>query len=131
MRSAFGVIQNDTWGGTLTAAETPDDLYQIRDLPKDLAGMTGANDPSIIPNYFDINTDGLIRLLDSKLGICSTAVAAGTCIAQYTTDRTVRERTWAPYLQTTHSFDLGAGTAHLRFGLRYEKTKIDSSALVP
>lgn len=131
VRSAFGVIQNDTWGGTLSAAETPDDLYQIRDLPKDLAGMSGSNDGSIIPNYFNIDTDGLIRLLDSKIGICSTAVTAGTCIAKYTTDRTVRERTWAPYLQTKHSFDLGAGTANLRFGLRYEKTKVDSTAQVP
>lgn len=131
VRSAFGVIQNDTWGGTLSKADTPDDLYTIRDLPKDLAGISGSNDPSIIPNYFDINTRGLITLLNDRLGICATAVTPGTCLARFDRDRTTRERTIAPYLQTTHTFDLGENPAHLRLGLRYERTKVDSTALVP
>lgn len=130
VRSAFGVIQNDTWGGTLSAADTPDDLYTIRDLPNDLAGMniTGTG---IIPSYFDINTPSLITLLNDRLGICGAAPTAGTCLATFDTDRSIRERTVAPYIQSTHSFDLGENPAHLRMGLRYEKTKVDSSALVP
>jgi TonB-dependent receptor len=131
VRSAFGVIQNDTWGGTLSAADTPDDIYTMRDLPNDLKGMAGSDASGIIPNYFDIDTNRLVQLLDSKLGICATATQPGTCYGKFTTDRTVRERTWAPYLQTLHSFDLGENPAHLRLGLRYEKTKVDSSAQVP
>jgi TonB-dependent receptor len=131
VRSAFGVIQNDTWGGTLSAADTPDDIYTMRDLPNDLKGMAGSDASGIFPNYFDIDTNRLVQLLDSKLGICATATQPGTCYGKFTTDRTVRERTWAPYLQTLHSFDLGENPAHLRLGLRYEKTKVDSSAQVP
>ncbi|WP_298193997.1 TonB-dependent receptor [Novosphingobium sp.] len=130
VRSAFGVIQNDTWGGTLSKADTPDDLYTIRDLPNDLSGMnvTGSG---IIPSYFNVNTPGLINLLNDKIGICANAQTAGTCLAKFDTDRSIRERTVAPYIQSTHSFDLGDAPSHLRLGLRYEKTKVDSSALVP
>lgn len=131
VRSAFGVIQNDTWGGTLSAANTPDSLYTLTNLPNDLKGMAGSNDPAIIPNYFQIDTVGLITLLDKQLGICGASQAAGTCLAKYTADRTVHENTWAPYLQSSHTFNLLANPAHLRLGVRYEKTKIDSSALVP
>lgn len=131
VRSAFGVIQNDTWGGTLSAAETPDDLYTLTNLPNDLKGVVGSQDPAIIPNYFQINTVGLIELLTAQRGICAVAATAGTCLASFDTDRLIRERTVAPYIQSLHSFDLGENPAHLRLGLRYEKTKIDSSAKVP
>ncbi|OYU35378.1 TonB-dependent receptor [Novosphingobium sp. PASSN1] len=130
VRSAFGVIQNDSWGGTLSAADTPDDLYSIRDLPNDLAGMNISGNGTI-PSYFNINTPALITLLNDKLGICASAPVAGTCIADFNTDRFVRERTTSAYLQSTHTFDLGEAPSHLRLGLRYEKTKVFSSSKVP
>jgi TonB-dependent receptor len=135
VRSAYGVIQSDSWGGTLSAADTPDDLFNIVGLPDRLSGMNGSNDPNIIPNYFEVNTVGLIDLLESQVGICSrpyTGTAqAGTCLADFQADRRIREKTVAPYLQSTHRFDLADNPANLRLGLRYEKTKITSSALVP
>lgn len=133
VRTAFGVIQNDSWGGTLSAAETPDDLYTIANLPKALKGVVGSQDPAIIPNYFNVNTSSLIGLLNDTLvpPICAAAQTPGTCLAAFNTDRRIRERTVAPYIQSLHSFDLGENPAHLRLGLRYEKTKVDSSALVP
>ena len=131
VRSAFGVIQNDTWGGTLSAADTPDGLYTMADLPHDLKGAEGSNDPAIIANYFKIDTTGLIKLLDSKLGICGASTVPGACLATFSTDRSIRERTWAPYIQSLHTFDLGDGPAHLRLGLRYETTKIDATSQVP
>ena len=131
VRTAFGNIQNDTWGGTLTAAETPDSLYTIQNLPNALRGAEGSNAPSIIPSYFNVDTVGLINLLNKQLGICASAQVAGTCLAKYTADRSVHEKTVAPYIQSSHTFDLGGNPAHLRLGLRYERTKINSSSLVP
>jgi TonB-dependent receptor len=137
VRSAFGVIQNDTWGGTLSAADTPDSLYTLTNLPNDLKGAEGSNGAGIIPSYFKIDTTGLIKLLDNSvingvLGICRTAaVTPGTCLADFDTDRSIHEKTWAPYIQSSHSFDLGENPAHLRLGLRYETTKVDSFAKVP
>ena len=33
VRSAYGFIQSDSWGGTLSAAQTPDSLYTLTNLP--------------------------------------------------------------------------------------------------
>ncbi len=128
VRSAFGVIQNDTWGGTLSRAETPDELFNERDLSSDLSGMSGRNDPNIIPIYFQVDTENLIQLLDDRLGICGAA-PAGTCLAPYSDDRRIKEETIAPYAQSFHRFTLGDADATLRLGLRYEETKVDSTAL--
>ncbi len=133
--SQYGFLQSDSWGGTLSAAQTPDDIYTLTGLPDRLAGMAGSQSANIIQNYFQIDTTRLISLLDQQVGICRTPWTgkpiAGTCLAQFTTDRRIQEKTWSPFLQTKHSFDLGTARANLRLGVRYEKTKISSSALVP
>lgn len=135
VRSAYGFIQTDSWSGTLSAAETPDDLYGLVNLPNDLSGMDGSNDAAIIPSYFRVDTEGLIDLLENRLGICSApwsgTAQSGTCLANFQVDRRTREKTISPYVQTTHTFNLFQNPAHLRLGLRYEKTKVDASALVP
>jgi TonB-dependent receptor len=135
VRSAFGNLQNDTWGGTLSAADTPDDLYHLTPLPPDLKGMSGYNDPSIIPYYYQVDTTALIKLLESKLNICSHPIVGtaepGTCLAKFTVDRRIDERTIAPYISSLHEFSLFDNPAILRFGLRYERTRVSSSALVP
>ena len=130
VRSAYGFIQNDTWGGTLSADETPDSLFDMVGLPGRLEGMGGV-DASVIPNYFNIDTEGLIELLQSELGICDAAVDEGTCISEFRVDRRIRERTISPYIQSTHTFDLFDNPANLRLGLRYEKTRVNSSGLTP
>jgi TonB-dependent receptor len=128
VRTAFGVIQNDTWGGTLSAADTPDALFTARPLSPDLAGVNGSNGAGIIPTYFRIDTAGLITLLDTRLGICNAA-PGDTCLAPYSTDRRIREKSITPWIQSTHSFNVRDTDVNLRLGLRYEKTKINSSAL--
>ena len=136
VRSAYGFLQTDSWGGTLAADELPDDFFTLTDLPSNLAGMDGSQASGIIPTYFDIDTEGLIEFLDDEVSICS-APWSGTpsgvgCLAEFTVDRRLRERTLSPFIQTTHSFMLGGETpADLRLGLRYEETKVKSSALVP
>jgi len=130
VRTAFGVIQNDTWGGTLSAAQTPDSLFTERNLPNDLEGMAISNASGIIPVYYQIDTVGLIKLLQGQLGICNAA-PSGTCLAPYTTDQRLTEKSWAPFLQTFHKFDLGGMSADLRLGLRYESTRITAETLAP
>lgn len=131
VRSAYGFIQNDTWGGTLRTDQTPDNLFTPRDLAPDLKGF-GELGSGIIPTYFRIDTEGLIALLDSARGICAaTAGGPGTCLAPYTIDRKINERTLAPYVQSLHTFDLFSNPSHLRLGLRYEVTDVKSDAVVP
>ena len=135
VRTAYGFLQNETWGGTLSADETPDDFFTPRSTSEDLQGMNGADSPNIIPTYYNIATEQLIDLLESSIGICSdpfVGVPLGEgCLAEYSVDRRLREKTLAPFVQSLHTFDLMADEAHLRLGLRYETTDVKSSALVP
>ena len=135
VRTAYGFLQNETWGGTLSAEDTPDDFFIPRSVSDNLAGMSGSDAAGIISTYYDIATEDLIELLDRELGICTTPFV-GTptgvgCLAEYSVDRRLNEKTVAPYIQSLHSFDILADEAHLRLGLRYEVTDVTSSALVP
>ncbi|WP_309621708.1 TonB-dependent receptor [Novosphingobium sp.] len=134
VRSAYGFIQSDSWGGTLSAGQTPDSLYTLTNLPGRLAGMNGSNGTNIIPSYFQIDTVGLINLLQSTIGVCSSpwsgSAQPGTCLANYQVDRPIGEQTLSPYAQALFSWDMFNNPAHLRAGLRHEQTKVTSSAVV-
>ncbi|WP_235912971.1 TonB-dependent receptor [Croceibacterium salegens] len=135
VRSAYGFIQTDSWGGTLGAADTPDDLYTMVNLPHDLAGMAGSQSSSIIPSYFRVNTVDLINLLENEVNICSApwtgSAIPGTCLAEFQADRRIKEETTSFYVQSTHKFYWGMAPINFRFGVRFEDTRVVSSALVP
>ena len=126
VRSAFGTLQNDTWGGSTTAAEVPDDFFTLETLPDKFDGLSGAG--SIVPSFYTFNVPTLVDFLDGLRGICG---GDGNCLADFTTDRRIKETVIAPFVQFANRFDLFARPVNLIAGLRYEFTKVDSSALVP
>ncbi|MDB5693870.1 MAG: TonB-dependent receptor [Alphaproteobacteria bacterium] len=128
VRSAYGFIQHDTWGGSLPASQTPDSLFTLVSIPDKFAGLSGANDPNIIPKFYTFDFQGMVALLDKANQICG---GTGNCLAPYTIDRRIRERTWAPYFQINSKFNLFHNPANLHGGLRYERTTVNSTALVP
>ncbi len=136
IRSAFGVIQNDTWGGAGPASDIPDDIFTLETLPDKFPGISGHNDPAMIQSFYTFDFERMVALIDSLYGTCSHPTPAGKptgvgCLAQFSTDRRIKERTLAPYLQANMVFDLFQRPSHLRAGIRYERTKINSAALVP
>jgi TonB-dependent receptor len=135
IRSAFGFIQNDTWGGAGPASDIPDDIFEIASLPDRFDGVSGSNDPNMIQSFYTFDFERMVDLIEGLYGTCSDPLTgsaiAGTCLAQFTVDRRTTEKTWAPYLQLNNAFDLFSNPAHIVAGLRYEKTKVTSSALVP
>ncbi|RZM12358.1 MAG: TonB-dependent receptor [Sphingomonas sp.] len=137
VRSAYGVLQNDTWGGTggdsaaaraTAAALLPDSLFSLINIPNLFKGVSGANDPAIAQQFFGYRFEDVVNLLDQRYGICG---GDGDCRTPFTTDRRIREKTVAPFLQINNTFDLFDRSAHLIGGLRYENTTVRSSALVP
>ena len=137
VRSAYGVLQNDTWGGVggdtiaqraTAAAAASDDLFSLVTIPDKFSGISGANDPAVIPSFYRYDFERLVSILDQNYGICG---GDGNCLTPYTTDRRIVEKTVAPYIQINGKFDLFSNPGHLIAGLRYESTDISSSALVP
>lgn len=136
VRSAFGVLQTDDWGAVrVPRGNLPSDLFYPVDIPDKFEGMSGANDPALVQEILGFDFEQMADYLEELVGICSASwngtARPGTCLAEYTTDRRIRERSIAPYLQVSSTFDIANNPAHLRAGLRYETTRIKSSALVP
>lgn len=135
VRSAYGFLQNDTWGGAGPASDIPDDIFTLTPVPKYFSGISGSNDPSMIQSFYSFNFERMVGLINGLYGTCThplTGTPSGDgCLAKFTVDRRIKERTFAPYIQANLKFDLFSRPAHLRAGIRYERTKIDSSALVP
>jgi TonB-dependent receptor len=128
VRSAFGVIQNDTWGGAGPASDIPDDIFKLQTIPDKFKGISGSNDPNIIKQFYTFNFERMFDLIDNKYKVCG---GDGVCAAPFTTDRRIKELTLSPYLQVNSSFDVAGRPAHIIAGVRYDVTDIDSQALVP
>lgn len=132
VRSAYGYIQNDTWGGSVPASATPDDLFTKVTIPDKFPGLSGANSPDMIKAFYTFDFPRMVDLINSSAN--PTGAACGgkdNCLAPYTVDRRIKESTWAPYLQVNAKFDIAGNPAHFRAGVRYEDTHVTSSALVP
>ena len=136
VRSAFGVLQNDTWGGIGTAADIPDgaDFWTYHSLTDAFDGVDGVNDPNLPAGFYSFPFEQMVALMDSGnlagagAGICG---GDGNCLADFTTDRRIQEETVSAYIQANFDFDMFGRPAYIVTGVRYEETDITSSALVP
>lgn len=127
VRSAYGFIQNDTWGGAGPASDIPDDIFTLATLPDKFKGVDGAG-TGMIQSFYQFDFERMVDIIDTLYKTCG---GDGNCLATYTTDRRLKEKILSPYLQVNNTFDLFSRPAHLIAGLRYERTKVDSAALVP
>ncbi|ONF96035.1 TonB-dependent receptor [Sphingomonas jeddahensis] len=140
VRSAYGFIQNETWGGidprgaSFGAAAVPDDFWKLISLPDKFQGVQGAGNAAVPQQILGFNFEQMAELLRGQYNICSNpqigTSQAGTCLADFTTDRRIREKTISPYLQVNTKFDLLEGPAHIIAGVRYDQTTVSSRALV-
>ena len=127
VRSAYGFLQNDTWGGLGTPGDLPDDLFELVTLPDKFKGVSGAKD-GIIPAYFRFNFESVADILDQRFGICG---GDGNCLANFDTDRRIREKTISPFVQANLSFDVLGRRSHVIAGVRYDRTDVTSASLTP
>ncbi len=128
VRSAYGFIQNDTWGGAGPASDIPDDIFELQTLPDKFKGVSGSNDPSMIQQFYSFDFERMAELIGDLYGVCG---GDGNCLSDFTVDRRIREQTLAPYLQVNSAFTIADRDTRIRAGLRYESTTVDSTALVP
>ena len=135
VNSAFGVLQNETWGGLGTPGDIPDEFFTFETLPDKFDGISGANDPSLLAGFQSFNFEQMADFLESQFQICSNpqqgASIDGTCLAEQTTNRVIDEETVSAFVQFNNTFELMGRDAHLTYGARYETTDVTSSAIVP
>lgn len=124
-RTAYVDNQYPEWAGIGTPDDIPDDLFTIRDVRSLFDDLPGSNNPNLFNQMFEYDYDTMAALREQVTGQTSAA------LDDFNTDLKTREKTTAAYLQWSNNFDIGDMNSNLRVGMRYEKTKVKSSALVP
>ena len=128
-RTAFSTVQNNDWGAGITEPDDFDDSSFWVD-PKTPASYFSNVSGSSNPLFFDqlLRWDWESVLSDAEAAFGAPLFAASD---DFTTDRRTTEETVSAYVQFNAHFEIGDRAANLAAGLRYEKTDVTSSALVP
>jgi TonB-dependent receptor len=125
-RSAYGFVQNDTWGGLKTPADYPDSAWTAADIRPYFNRINGSNDPALFNQFFLWDFETVRNLAVQADGDPAKFRAPTT----YTNDRRVREKSQSLFLQYSKDWELGVPMS-ASIGGRYEKTDVASPSLVP
>ena len=125
-RSAYSNVQRDTWGGATSAADYPDSVWHADTISKYFNRVPGSGNPALFNQFytFDFKT---VRDLAAKAAGSEALYLASD---NFTTDRRTKEETQSAYVQYSKDFEFYVPVG-VTAGLRYEKTDVTSSALVP
>ncbi|MBT9492720.1 MAG: TonB-dependent receptor [Paucibacter sp.] len=127
-RSAFSVNENGSWGGVGKPEDYPDNLFHPQTLSTYFSNINGSSNPALF-NTFNTFDFEAVRAIAAKLDPNGKYFAPSTANG-YTTDRRTTEKSQALYGQYNAEYDVGVPMG-LALGLRYERTQVTSSALVP
>lgn len=124
-RSAFSTVQQDSWGGATNPGDYPDSVWRADTVRQYFDQISGSNNPNLFNNFFTFDFE-TVRAIAASVGNPAMYVASPT----FTTDRRVKEESQSAYVQFSQTFDT-AMPMHAAAGVRYEKTDVTSTALVP
>jgi TonB-dependent receptor len=126
-RSAFSNVQADTWGGATPngAADFPDDVWQHDTVRHYFDQIDGSSNPNLFNEFFVWDFETVRQLAADALN--EETYRANP---DFTTDRRTKEDSKSAFLQYSQTWNT-AMPIHAALGVRYEKTEVTSSALVP
>jgi TonB-dependent receptor len=134
-QSTFARIEVASWGGSgESPADYDDSLFRLDNVKPYFSGVPGANNPALTPEFFRLTNfnDAIAAARGVLPGDRWNAPTGPTDPrADTVVDKRTTEETTAAYVQFNASFDMGNKPANISAGLRYEKTDVVSSALVP
>ena len=129
-RSAYSNVQLDTWGGATNPDDYPDSVWHLDNMGRYFDAFGGHGSPSFTDAFFTWDFDTVRQLAEDAW------VAAGNDAADYrasnvfTTDRRTTEKSRSAYVRWSNTWDWRL-PVNVSLGVRYEKTEVSSSALVP
>lgn len=129
-RSAYSNVQLDTWGGATSPADYPDSVWHLDNMGKYFDQFSGHNNPNFTDAFFVWDFDQVRQLAENAWAAAGNDPADYYASPVFTTDRRVKEKSTSAFLQWSQTYDLSMPLS-VAAGLRYEKTTVDSSALVP
>jgi TonB-dependent receptor len=145
-RSAFANVQSDnTWGGIpgITPADYPDEVWQAQHVRGYFDNIDGSSNPNLFNEFFSWNFRDVRQLVaDARGALVGNAANCAlngveairvNCYEasnRWGTDRRTEEKSKSAYVQYSMGFDT-AMPINVGVGVRYEKTDVTSTALVP
>ena len=125
-RSAFSNMQQDSWGGVGTPANYADSSWRKDTIRQYFSKISGSDNPALFNQIVFGDFASLRAQAIAVTGKPEWYVAP----AEFTTDRLVTEKSLSGYVQYNKDWAT-AMPMHTSLGMRYEKTDVVSSALVP
>jgi TonB-dependent receptor len=126
-RSAFSNVQQDDWDGRNTSpADYPDNIFRPEQLRPYFSEINGSGNPALFNQFFTWDFATVRDLAARAYGNQALFLPS----SNFTTDRRVTEKSQSAFVQFVKDWDL-AMPMRSALGLRYEKTDVTSSALVP
>ena len=126
-RSAFSNVQQDDWGGLLTdGSNFPDNVWRADQIRPYFSSISGSGSPALYNQFFTWDFKTVRDLAAAARGDQALFLPSST----FTTDRRVEEKSQSAYLQYIKDWDT-AMPVRAAVGVRYEKTDVTSTALVP
>jgi TonB-dependent receptor len=128
-RTAYANVQQDTWSGATSPDDYPDDVWHQAALGKYFNQMSGHNDPALVKNWYTFNFPQ-VRAIAASVGDPAKYLASSDFDGPGGTDRRTKENTTSLYGQYNRDWETMGIPMNLSAGLRYEKTKVTSTASV-
>lgn len=136
-RSAFGRAERPNWGGT-GSPEDIDDAFLLASMDSmvDKFDNLPGDKSNMINQFWSVDFNTIADLVGNLYGDPNDPVAwpCGNVIcapSTYETDRRTSEESTSAYIKANLSFEIGDMPATLVAGLRYEKTDVESTTLLP
>jgi TonB-dependent receptor len=125
-RSAYGYVQRDTWGGATSSHDYPSTLWHPENLSDYFQRIGGSNSPALYNQFYTWDFKTVRDLAAKAIGNESAYLAPDA----YTVDRRTTEKSQSAYVQYNTDWEWHVPMG-LSAGLRFEKTDVTSSAMVP
>ena len=125
-RSAFSNQQRDTWGGATSSADYPSSVWHADTVRQYFNKLDGSNSPNLFNQFYTFNFAQVRDLAAKASGLPALYLPKTT----YDTDQRTSEKSKSAYVQLNTDWDTRL-PMHTAIGLRFEKTDVVSTALVP
>jgi TonB-dependent receptor len=125
-RSAFSNQQRDTWGGATSPADYPSSLWHPNSVGQYFNKIDGSANPNLFNQFYTFNFAQVRQIASNVSGQPALYLPKST----FDNDARTGEKTKAAFVQFNTDWDT-ALPIRTAIGLRYEKTDVVSTALVP
>ncbi|SDH15571.1 TonB-dependent receptor [Duganella sp. OV458] len=125
-RSAFSNNQRDTWGGATKPSDYPSSVWHQQSIRQYFDKIDGSNNPAMFNQFYTFNFDEVRKLAAAASGLPAMYLPKTT----FDNDARTGEKSKAAFVQFNTDWDT-ALPIRTAIGVRYEKTDVVSTALVP